>query len=59
MISEEEVNIAKVDVTKFGGEWRKRKRACMDIIDTICEGADLNRKEFIVGDILRCLIFLI
>lgn len=48
MISEEEVNQVKVDVTKYGNEWRKRKRACMDIIDTICESADLNRKEFIV-----------
>lgn len=49
MISEEEVNQVKVDVTKYGNEWRKRKRACMDIIDQICESADLNRKEFIVN----------
>jgi hypothetical protein len=49
MISEEEINIAKTDLLKYGNEWRKRKRACMEIIDMICESADLNRKEFIVS----------
>jgi hypothetical protein len=34
-------------VARFCQEWRKRKRACMEIIDIISESADLNRKEFI------------
>lgn len=49
MISEEEVNTAKKDLVKYGTEWKKRKRGCIDIMDTICESADLNRKEFIVS----------
>ncbi len=49
MISEEEIEKAKKDVIRFGNEWRKRKRGCMEIVDTICESADLNRKEFIVS----------
>lgn len=49
MISEEEVNLAKVDVTKFGNEWKKRKRACMEIVEAICESADLNKKDFMVN----------
>eukprot|EP00347_Sterkiella_histriomuscorum_P015648 403356227 len=46
MISEEEVNEAKQAMLKYGNEWKKRKRACMDIVDTICEGAEMGRKEF-------------
>jgi hypothetical protein len=48
MISEEEVNAAKKDLIKNANEWKKRKRACNDIIDAICESADLNKKDFIV-----------
>ena len=47
MISEADIDKSKKDVTRYFTEWRKRKRACMEIIDTICESADLNRKEFI------------
>jgi hypothetical protein len=47
MISEEDIDKARKDVARQHVEWRKRKRGCMEIIDTICEGADLNRKEFI------------
>ena len=49
MISEEEVNKARMDLVRYGNEWKKRKRGCMDIVDMICESADLNRKEFIVS----------
>lgn len=49
MISEEEVATAKKDLLKYGNEWKKRKRNCNDIIDAICEGADLNKKDFIVS----------
>lgn len=31
MISEEEINEAKRDVIKYGNEWKKRKRGCMDM----------------------------
>ena len=48
MISEEDINMARKDLTKYGVEWRKRKRSCLDILDAICESADLNRKDFIV-----------
>ena len=48
MVSEAEIELAKKDVLRFSNEWRKRKRGCMDILDQICESADLNRKEFIV-----------
>jgi hypothetical protein len=27
-------------------EWKKRKQGCLDIVDTISEGMDLNRKDF-------------
>jgi hypothetical protein len=52
MISEEEINEARKDLVKYGTEWRKRKRECMNMIDVICEGADLNRKEFIVSQFI-------
>ena len=31
MISEEEINESKKDLVKNGNEWRKRKRACMEM----------------------------
>lgn len=49
MISEEQINQARNDLVRFGNEWKKRKRACMEILDMICESADLNRKEFMVS----------
>lgn len=49
MISEEEINLARKDLSKYGNEWKKRKRECNDMIDAICEGADLNKKDFIVS----------
>ena len=49
MVSEADIEKSKKDGDRFGLEWRKRKRNCMEIIDTICESADLNRKEFIVS----------
>lgn len=53
MVSEADIDGAKKSVLRFSLEWRKRKRACMDIIDQICESADFNRKDFIVSAI-RC-----
>lgn len=48
MVSEEEINAAKKGLNLYGNEWKKRKRACIDIVDMICESADLNKKDFIV-----------
>lgn len=47
MVSEEEIENAKKEVMKYCNEWKKRKRACMEIVDVISESADINRKEFI------------
>lgn len=46
LVSDEEINLAKKDVTRFCTEWRKRKRACNEIVDQICESADLKKKDF-------------
>jgi hypothetical protein len=46
-VSEADIEQAKKGVVRYLNEWRKRKRGCMEIIDTICESADLNRKEFL------------
>jgi hypothetical protein len=46
-VSEADIELAKKAVVRYLNEWRKRKRGCMEIIDTICESADLNRKEFL------------
>jgi len=27
-------------------EWKKKRRGCSDVIDTISESVDMNRKEF-------------
>ena len=48
MMSAEDLEKSKKELLKFGNEWKKRKRACMEIVDVISESADLNRKEFIV-----------
>lgn len=50
------MNTAKRDAEKYVKEWRKRKRGCMDIIDTICESAECNRREFIVRILYRLTI---
>jgi hypothetical protein len=31
MISEEEINEAKKDLIRYASEWKKRKRACMEM----------------------------
>ena len=50
LVSEGEIDQAKKDVSRFCNEWRKRKRACNEIIETICESADLNKRDFVVRD---------
>jgi hypothetical protein len=46
LVSDEDISKAKKDVTRFCTEWRKRKRACNEILDQICESADLKKKDF-------------
>jgi len=46
MVTEEEVNEVKTDFTKYHKFWRERRRACIEIVDMICESVDQNRKEF-------------
>lgn len=33
---------------KYCLEWKKRKRGCMEVLDTIAENADINRRELMV-----------
>jgi hypothetical protein len=54
LVSEGEIDQAKKDVARFCNEWRKRKRACNEIIETICESADLNKRDFVVSHHKRC-----
>ena len=46
MVSDEDITQAKKDVARFCTEWRKRKRECNEIVDQICESADLKKKDF-------------
>lgn len=46
LVSDEDITKAKKDVSRFCLEWRKRKRACNEIVDQICESADLKKKDF-------------
>ena len=36
----------KSDYGKHQKFWRVRRRACLEIVDMICDSVDLNRKEF-------------
>lgn len=47
LVSEEDIEKGRKEMGRYCQEWRKRKRACMEIIDMISESADMNRKEFI------------
>jgi len=48
-VSEEEINAAKACLTKAANEWKKRKRACMDIIEMICDSSDQDPRQFMAG----------
>lgn len=47
LVSEDDIEKGKKEMVRQCQEWRKRKRACMEIVDMISESADLNKKEFI------------
>jgi len=36
----------KSDYGKYQKFWRVRRRACLEIVDMICDSVDLNRREF-------------
>ena len=46
LVSEEDIAQAKKDVARYCLEWRRRKRECNEIVDQICESADLKKKDF-------------
>jgi hypothetical protein len=45
-VTEEEVEEVKTDYEKYQKHWRSRRRACLDIVNMICENLDLKSKEF-------------
>jgi hypothetical protein len=45
-VSEEEVNQVKTDYNKWVKQWRLRRKACLEVIDAICEMTDQRRKQF-------------
>ena len=45
-VTEEEVEEVKTDYVKYQKHWRLRRRACIEIVDIICDSVDLNRREF-------------
>lgn len=45
-VTEEEVNEVKTDYSKYQKHWRTRRRACLEIVDMICDSVDMNRREF-------------
>jgi len=49
VITEKEMDNAEKNMKAYCDEWKKRKRACMDIVDLISESVEQGRKEFIQG----------
>ena len=47
LVTQAEISKADQSLKKMHVEWKRRKRGCMDIIDQICESAEMNRKDFI------------
>lgn len=45
-VTEEEVDEVKQGYEKYQKYWRMRRRACLEIVDMICDSVDQNRKEF-------------
>ena len=45
-MTEEEVDRVKNDYNRYQKAWRVRRRACHEIVDMICDSADLRRAEF-------------
>lgn len=45
-LTEAELNKAEALLKKWGLEWKRRKRGCMDALNAIAESMDINPKEF-------------
>lgn len=46
LVTEAELQKAEKDLKKWQMEWKKRKRATQDVINTISESMDMNNKVF-------------
>ena len=47
LISEEKINLMIKEQSYYVTNWKKMKKGCKEMVDTISECADLNPKEFI------------
>ena len=47
MLTEEDLQKSEANLKKWQMEWKKKKRGCMDIVNTISESMEMNRKDFI------------
>ncbi len=47
MLTEKDLQKAENDLKKWQTEWKKRKRACADIVNSISESMEMNKKDFI------------
>jgi hypothetical protein len=47
MLTEKDLLKAEGELRKWQTEWKRRKRGCMDVVSSIAESMDLNRKDFI------------
>ena len=47
MLTEKDLLKAENELKKWQVEWKRRKRGCMDIINSISESMDVNKKDFI------------
>jgi len=49
ILTEAELNKAEQTLKKTQLEWKRRRKGCMEVVDTISESVEMNRKEFIVS----------
>ncbi|CDW91633.1 tbpip domain-containing protein [Stylonychia lemnae] len=47
LVTQDEINKADKKLKNMQQEWKRRKKACMEIVDQISESAEMNRKDFI------------
>jgi hypothetical protein len=47
MLTEKDLMKAEGDLKKWQLEWKKRKRGCMDCVNSISESMEMNRKDFL------------
>ena len=44
-VTEEQVRTSIDAHNKWAKAWRLKRKQCLEVVDTICEGADLKRRE--------------